>query len=630
MASFSVTDVDVADPLTTPFNGVRVVHDPIKGRCLENLISRQAGDLLFVEEALVFSSFVEHEENAPDGIDAHVNGQLLQRAFGLDVVNELHDIHEELSALPKIDCLDTARNCLQLIAVTHLGETLKAEEGGHWVRPLALLSQLTPGVHLSELQDTIRTFRHAYPRILPADMSDYQAAMCLGILNTNQVELEDFGGSGLFVGTAIMEHSCAFNCSYTTRGSTLYMTATRNIAPGDRLSIDYDNNFYSPTLVRKISLYESYGFLCTCPLCDGDRIDRQGVHADADAIATGTEGAHWGSEVDRKRAFWCTTCKQQGNQGIVCPMGPTSQGLRTVLSQTSGADAGKASPVRPGGKGKKGKQGKSKGKSKSKKNPAVKVASAMDLADNEEEDDADYADAEDGAPLDLRGLDLEALANALESVPLAWSVCSTCGTLPTPAYTKKCLAREEHYRQNSPESHEEVISAGNEREGMLHESHYLLFQSLSDISHDLTNEARRRMDFGISPMDGTAKGGKGKGKQAGKAAAAPILCPEQRQQMMFEPALRAMQHCVRLLDQVLPLVHHEKVMFYDRLGQLAVCAGQTDLARGAFSSAYKMSVLASGEAVPQTQQLLALAESPPLTRDELAKRYSTAQDMDTD
>ena len=62
------------------------------------------------------------------------------------------------------------------------------------------------------------------------------------------MELEDYGGSGLFVGTAILEHSCDFNCSYTTSDNKLFLTATRAIRPGARLSIDYGNYFYDPTL----------------------------------------------------------------------------------------------------------------------------------------------------------------------------------------------------------------------------------------------------------------------------------------------------------------------------------------------------------------------------------------------
>jgi hypothetical protein len=204
---------------------------------------------------------------------------------------------------------------------------------------------------------------------------------------------------------------------------------------------------------------------------------------------------------------------------------------------------------------------------------------------------------------------------------LSWAGCSTCGAVPTANYIKKCISREEHYRQNPPETYEEVLEAGIESNGCLHESHHLLFQALDVITHDMTNQARR-----LSALEeGDKKPSKGKGKSKGGGVAA-----EKRQHALFDPALIAMQHCVRLLDQVLPLVHQEKVVFYDRLGQLAVCAGQTELARGVFSAAHQLSVLASGVSAPQTQQLLALAERPPQTREELMSHYAKSNDMEVE
>jgi hypothetical protein len=38
----------------------------------------------------------------------------------------------------------------------------------------------------------------------------------LGILNNNQMELERYGGTGLFLNGCLCEHSCLPNCSYST------------------------------------------------------------------------------------------------------------------------------------------------------------------------------------------------------------------------------------------------------------------------------------------------------------------------------------------------------------------------------------------------------------------------------
>ena len=54
-----------------PFEGTRVVHDEAKGRCLETTKARNMGEILYVEEALLYSSYLDGIE--PDKAD------LLQR-----------------------------------------------------------------------------------------------------------------------------------------------------------------------------------------------------------------------------------------------------------------------------------------------------------------------------------------------------------------------------------------------------------------------------------------------------------------------------------------------------------------------------------------------------------------------
>ncbi len=589
-----MSDSDESISLFCPFEGMRVVVDPIKGRCLETLVPRQTGELIFVEDALVYSNFVERsndemdqsddeqsdtdmDDGAVDNIktDQHINGPLLLRALGKKVFAMLDDIHNELSALEKVDCLDTARNFVQLVAISHLHDNLITEPNGAWTESLELLAQLKPGIHMGTLLQCVRSFRASYPRVFPISQSDEQLATHLGILNTNQVELEDYGGSGLFVGTAIIEHSCAFNCSYTTKGSTLYMTATRPIAVGERLSIDYGNHFYSPTIARKVSLFESYGFLCSCPMCVGD----------AESAA------------DRKRAFWCANCRQQGKVGIICPIGPLGSSLREALaSKATAADAAKIKS----GTVTKSKKGKGGGKKKS----TSKSTGAISTTTQNTEEDTEFT------PSEAAEIDAGDLADCLEAERLRFSCCSACSTAPDQKYVKECLRSEEYYRQNPPETFPEITIVLNDLDCLLHESHYILFQCADIISQELTDQARRFCDSDIGFGDGVGKG------KARKQTAA------QRQHSYFEPALQAMQHCCRLMDQVLPLVHQEKVVFYDRLGQLAVCAGQKDFARVAFGSAYQMSVLASGVEAPQTVQLSALVENTPASREELMQVYA--------
>ena len=81
------------------------------------------------------------------------------------------------------------------------------------------------------------------------------------------MELETLGGSGLFPVAAILEHSCMPSCSYTTSGHTLFLTCTRALKKGDRLSIDYGNLHYTSTIARQKYTIEKYGFRCTCHRC---------------------------------------------------------------------------------------------------------------------------------------------------------------------------------------------------------------------------------------------------------------------------------------------------------------------------------------------------------------------------
>ena len=116
MSAFSAAEIG-----GSPFVNTRIVYDENKGRCLEwtGAQNAVAGQVLFVEEALVYGSYDEDEEILP-----HVNEDLLLRAFGKRVLNEMNHLCNELSCLEKVGCVDTARNFMQLVAITHLKEQL--------------------------------------------------------------------------------------------------------------------------------------------------------------------------------------------------------------------------------------------------------------------------------------------------------------------------------------------------------------------------------------------------------------------------------------------------------------------------------------------------------------------------
>lgn len=288
------------------------------------------------------------------------------------------------------------------------------------------------------------------------------------------------------VGTAVTEHSCYPNSSFSTHGHTLYMTCIRDISVGERISIDYGNNYYQSTAERVGSLLESYRFTCKCPMCLGP---------------------------DLKRAFVCNKCPT----GAVFPIGV---GL------------------------------------------------------NQEGD-------------------------------CLFSTCETCGSPPDLNYRKLCLQKEEECESNPPMSLEEIANITTVQRVLL-ESHHLIFWASDDLAMRLATKARSQG----ATLNETANNSKGAADAANKSN----LC--------YREALVAMNHTVRLLEVMLPPVHQEKVLYYDRLGQLAVAAGEHEIATVNFQKAHEMSCVACGENHPSTLQIRELLLQSPRNLTDLMLHYS--------
>ena len=168
-------------------------------------------------------------------------------------------------------------------------------------------------------------------------------------------------------------------------------------------------------------------------------------------------------------------------------------------------------------------------------------------------------------------------------------VCLQChAPVSDVEYVKACMAREKHYEQQFAE--EAVIEADEAavdaavNEGVLHESHHLVFAATNELALAAAAQARR----------------------------VPSSYPQ---------ALALMRKSVALLDQVLPPVHHERVVLLDRLGQVAVCANEGELAKWAYTSAWNQSRLCSSATFPGTAKLSVLAAKPPSTLEELLTHY---------
>jgi hypothetical protein len=171
-------------------------------------------------------------------------------------------------------------------------------------------------------------------------------------------------------------------------------------------------------------------------------------------------------------------------------------------------------------------------------------------------------------------LTVEALAELLEAEAAdpSFCPCLACGTAPTQEYVRACLEAEAEVRSCPPETYQDVLEVSGlvpvhttkaahaqghghvpaQEQRPLHESHYLLFQVLDELGSDLTTQARRACDFGVY------------GDTAGQVKDTAAVSTEEQQQLqrqkLFAPALQCVQHCCRLLELVLPSVHHEKTV----------------------------------------------------------------------
>lgn len=453
---------------------LKIVQDPIKGRCFVATCPYRVGDVLFTEEAFVYASFNEGARLSPQAV------QQYRAVYKPAVLKDMDDLLEELTHLDSVQSLDTARCFLQLVAIAQL-RFLNLVSDHCTQSQLWYLDQLT-GHSIDQCTEDVRQFRVSYPTVIPKNLSDGECGRLLALLSTNQVELEEFGGSGLFLGTSIFQHDCYPNCSFSTDSSTLTMTAIREISAGDAVSLDYGNNFYRPTHERVEALEDTYGFVCQCTVCVGP---------------------------DRTRSFVCGSCRK----GVVFAVG---------------------------------------------------------------------------------------MCESIES-DSSFTACAACAKRTTLAYRERCLAREDELRDEKPLTLVEMeeLLVGEE---VVHDSHHLLFWAWDELAMHLASQIQKKISRPASAKRGAA---------AGVASD-------------YREALDAMKRTIALLEAMLPQVHHEKVVYYDRQGQLEVAAGLISQAKESFRRSYIMSKMAMGEFAPATIKIKRLVDDTPRTTSELQAHYTAA------
>ncbi|KAE9027829.1 hypothetical protein PF011_g1847 [Phytophthora fragariae] len=253
--------------------GVRVAQNPVKGKVVFSERAFQPGQVIFSEQAFVAAPW---STDLCGGCE-----ELRSAATGAPSSDSRHRCHCERSGAPKImyppRLQDNVGRRNVVVSIMQTIDGIEEVDRARCIlkclamyerdaRSLDQVLGLTCAGQQRAMSAALQ-LRRQLPDVFPAGFSDQQMATLIGVLNTNSHELENLGGSGLFLSACRMEHSCVPNCSFTTFDSTLWMTAIRPIAPGDALSIDYGNFFYRPTPERQQSLLESYGFVCTCEAC---------------------------------------------------------------------------------------------------------------------------------------------------------------------------------------------------------------------------------------------------------------------------------------------------------------------------------------------------------------------------
>ncbi|TMW65073.1 hypothetical protein Poli38472_009240 [Pythium oligandrum] len=245
--------------------GVHIVEDPAKGKVVISDRSFEAGQVIFVEDAFVYASWSTNvcdgceedkdDENAPCHCDRTGSPkEMYTPALQKDAVRR-DEIVQTMRELEGIGEVDRARCILKCLAM--------------FERDPKSLDEVfeCACANVDRCDEEATELRNLVPEIYPPGFTNEQMATLIGVFNTNAHELENLGGSGLFLSACRMEHNCSPNCSFTTYDDKLWMTAIRPIKEGEALSIDYGNFFYRPTEERMTSLFETYGFVCTCETC---------------------------------------------------------------------------------------------------------------------------------------------------------------------------------------------------------------------------------------------------------------------------------------------------------------------------------------------------------------------------
>ena len=171
-------------------------------------------------------------------------------------------------------------------------------------------------------------------------------------------------------------------------------------------------------------------------------------------------------------------------------------------------------------------------------------------------------------------------------------MCAACQVPLSADQRMACIACEKRLEDASLTHMEDMDQVL--QENILHETHYLIFLSLDDMSMAAAEEAQ--VEYG------------------------------QTKRELLTTALMTLRRAIDIMDRVnnipIPKYHHEKIIYYDRLGQLSVAVGDVAMAKEYFSKAHLMSCSCCGDHTPLTLKLRILATDTPENTEQLVEHYN--------
>mgnify|MGYP001054017835 CR=1 FL=1 len=661
-------DTSVHDESDAP--ACKIARNEQYGAHLIATAAIEPGDVIFKEKAFVAASW--HDFHCFECMEPHKASQCERvrarypKAFWANVA-QLEESMTEERAVGEIDRARTLLRVLRMFADPDVAVT----------EPLQLLLSLDQGRQAPNFAQCLAAVQALRRRAVvraagafPAALDDAAIARVLSILNRCSHELEDVGGSGLFLYASLVPHSCLPNCNFVTERDRIYVVAMRPIAAGDALTIDFSPAFYTPTAERQAALQRTQGFQCACPACSG-------------------------TQPDRCRSFHCPR-SVRAHLGLPEPepaagSNAPAAGLGSPLGLGAGAGKCDGGIVAPRGLGLQTEDWRCLAcgyqlteqevavcLDAERRHPAPPTEDAARAGDDNDDDDADAAgarDDDDGSDDDndddafgkspsaktkasqkgpsaedkVKALRAKASAAAAAASAAAAGAAGADPAALSPALSSPSKVREEADALGLATRYDTQGHAFRARtlaeidaivaERILTEAHHAVFHSLLNLGHELAQQASQgatdaaeaaALGFDLDDADddvgGRKKGGKKpagkKGKKAGSGGGGGRGEAAKERRRLCKQAEEVWLRVINAAEVGIAGPHPDKCNFLDYLAQVRVVARAIPAAQHAWQLALDMSCVVNGRDTRTTQSLRRLAKKPPATVEKMMMHYA--------